>query len=42
MILKEYDDGFTRKLVERITVADAETVRVKLRNTDMEIEQKLC
>ena len=42
MILKEYDDGFTRKLVERITVADAETIRVKLRDTDVEIEQKMC
>ena len=42
MILKEYDDDFTRKLIERITVADAETIRVKLRDTDVEIEQKMC
>ena len=42
MAFTEYDDNVTRRLVERITVVDAETIRVKLRDTDMEIEQKLC
>ena len=41
MVLDEYDDRFTRRLVERITVVDAETIRVKLRDVDVEIEQKL-
>ena len=35
-------DGVAHRLVERITVADAETIRVKLRDTDVEIEEKLC
>ena len=42
MAFTEYDDGVTRRLVERITVADAVTIRVKLKGTDAEIEQKLC
>ena len=41
MVLDEYDDRFTHRLVERITVVDAETIRVKLRDADVEIEQKL-
>lgn len=41
MVLTEYDDGVTRRLVERITVVDAETIRVKLKDTDLELEQKL-
>ena len=40
-VLTEYDDGVTRRLVERITVVDGETIRVKLKDTDVEIEQKL-
>ena len=39
MVLDGYDDKFTRRLVERITVVDAETIRVKLRDMDVEIEQ---
>ena len=42
MMFTEYDDGVTRRLVERITVVDAESIRVKPRGTDVEIEQKLC
>ena len=42
MMFTEYDDSVTRRQVERITVADAETIRVKLRDTDVEVEQKLC
>lgn len=39
---KVYDDIITRNFVERITVVDAETIRVKIRDTDVEIEQSLC
>lgn len=42
MMFTKYDDSVTRRLVERITAVEAETIRVKLRDTDMEIEQKLC
>ena len=42
MMFTEYDDTITRRLVERITVMDAETIRVKLKGTDAEIERKLC
>lgn len=41
-ILTEYDDSVTRRLVERITVVDGEMIRVKLKDTDVEIGQKLC
>ena len=41
-VLTEYDDGVTRRLVERITVVDGDTIRVKLKDVDMEIEQKMC
>ena len=33
--------GVPRRLVERVTVADAETLRVKIRDVDMELEQKM-
>ena len=42
MAFTEYDDSVTRRLVAQITVVDAETIRVKLRDTDVEIDQKLC
>ena len=42
MMFTEYDDGITRRLVERITVVDAGTIRIKLGDADVEIEQKLC
>jgi len=41
-VLTDYDDGVTRRLVDRITVAEAETIRVKLKDADVEIEQKMC
>ena len=41
MVFTEYDDAVTRRLVEKITIMDAETIRVKLRDTDVEIDQKL-
>ena len=37
-----YDDEVVRWMVERITVIDAETIRVKIWNSDMEIEQTIC
>ena len=37
-----YDDIITRRFVEKITVVDAETIRVKIQDTDVEIEQSLC
>ncbi len=42
MCFTEYDDTLTRKFIETITVVDAETIRVKIRDTSVEIEQRLC
>ena len=42
LCLIEYDDALARRFVERITVADAETIQVKIRNVDVVIERKLC
>lgn len=39
---QQYDDGIIRQLVERITVVDAETIRIKFRYSDVEIEQTMC
>lgn len=41
MKFTEYDDMVTRKLVERIMVVDAETVRVKIRDSEVVLERKL-
>lgn len=38
----QYDDSLTRRFVERITVVDAETIQVKIRDTDVVVEGKLC
>ena len=38
----QYDDEVVRKMVDRITVIDGETIRVKLRDSDVEIEQTVC
>ena len=37
-----YDDEVVRKMIERVTVVDAETIRVKFRYSDLEIEQSVC
>jgi hypothetical protein len=37
----EYEDTLVRKFLERITVVDAETIQVKIRETDIEIKQQL-
>ena len=34
-----YDDAITRKFVEQITVLNAETIRIKFRYTDVEIDR---
>ena len=38
----EYDDTLTRRFVEQITVVDDETIQVKIRDTDVVIDGKLC
>ena len=38
----QYDEEVVRKMVERITVIDAETILVRLRDSDVEIEQTVC
>ena len=41
-VFTEYEDEVTRRMVDRITVVDKETVRIKIRDVDVEIERKLC
>ena len=41
MKFTEYDDMVTRRLVERIMVVDAETIRVKIRDSEVVLEWKL-
>ena len=36
-----YDDEITRRLVERITVVDAETIQVRIRDTEVVLEERL-
>lgn len=38
----QYDDEVVRKMADRITVIDSETIRVKLRDSDVEMEQAIC
>ena len=42
MCFTEYDDTLTRRFVEQITVVDAETIQVKIRDTEVVIEKKIC
>lgn len=42
MKFTHYDDIITRRFIEKITVLDAETILVKIQDTDVEIEQNLC
>ena len=37
----QYEDTITRKYVEQITVLDAETIRIKFRYTEVEIDQNI-
>lgn len=42
MCFTEYDDTLIRRFVEQITVVDDETIQVKIRDTDVVIDGKLC
>ena len=42
MCLTEYDDTLTRRFMERITVVDAETIQVKIRDVDIVIDEEIC
>ena len=42
MCFTEYDDTLTRRFIAQITVMDAETIQVKIRDTDVVIESKIC
>ena len=37
----EYDDTITRRYVERITVVDAETIRIRFKYTDVETDRRI-
>ena len=38
---KEYDDEFVRQIIQKITVEDAETIRIYFRDSDVVLEQEL-
>ena len=38
----EYDDTLTRRFAERITVVDAESIQVKIRDVDIVIDAEIC
>lgn len=38
----EYEDSITRRFVEQITVVDADTIQVKIKDVDVVIDRKLC
>ena len=42
MCFTEYDDTLTRRFIAQITVMDAETIQVKIRDTGVVIESKIC
>ena len=42
MRFTEYEDTITRRFVERITVVDADTIQVKIKDVDVVIDRKLC
>ena len=42
MCFTEYDDTITHKFIERITVVDAGTIQVKIRDVDEVISEGLC
>ena len=42
MCFTEYDDTITHKFIERITVVDAATIRVKMKDIDVVISEGLC
>ena len=42
MCFTEYDDTITHKFIERITVVDAGSIQVKIRDVDVVISKGLC
>ena len=42
MCFTEYDDTLTRRFVERITVVDAKTIQVKIKDVDIVINEEIC
>ena len=38
---REYDDVIVRKMIEWVEVVDAETIKIKIRDVEVEIEQTL-
>ena len=38
----EYEDSITCRFVEQIAVVDADTIQVKIKDVDVEIDRKLC
>ena len=42
MRFTEYEDSITRRFVEQITVVDADTIQVKIKDVDVVIDRKLC
>lgn len=42
MRFTEYEDSITRRFVEQITVVDTDTIQVKIKDTGVVIERKLC
>lgn len=39
---QQYDDGIVRKMIEQVTVVDAETIQVKFQYSNLELEQTMC
>jgi len=39
--LTEYEDKIAWKMIEKITVVDAETIRIRFKTAGLEIEKKL-
>ena len=37
----EFDDEFVRQIIQKITVEDAETIRIYFRDSDVVLEQEL-
>lgn len=37
----EFDDEFVRQIIQKITVEDADTIRIQFRDSDVVLEQEL-
>ena len=40
-VFAEYDDTITHKFIEKITVLDADTIQIKIRDVDVVIDETL-